>query len=350
MLHRFPPLIVVRQRVLKVGHRLPLLPASLFNRYGLLRRSSCLGIIEITTTPSVNPTPELKYIAKVIPEAVIEDVQHPPVVVLSSKRSNIPSSTTLGPGNVIQAKDTVDPVLSKATEDLQTIHTAPGPPSRPVVSIAPVVFPQNKGAKLRRRRSRVSLRPKDQQTAPKDVTSTNPAVVPSAAVDIETIPVRALVTTFKVLGERKHIVKNVVPRSSNAECINVCVPTRYPALTGEAIVQPTSSGPRQEFPVASKFGRKSAPISLGYRSSGAPPQSRDNAKLGTNQDLTPPADLPHRSKRIRSVSSRSTFDRALQAIRDASSTLGDDLNCRAALADPSRKTSTFFEWSRYSSK
>jgi hypothetical protein len=296
----------------------------------------------------------VKDAAEEISVAVTEDVQHPLVAVLSGKNSDIASSITLGSGSAIQAKDAVDLLLTKATEDFQTIYAAPCPPSRPVISlpgfpmsIAPAVVPQNKDAPLRQRPSGVSSRPKNQQTAPNDVTRINSVAGTSGAIDIEKTPARALVARSKVLKGHDPIVKNDMVSISKAECIPVSTPTAYPAPAAEATVQPTSSDPIQDSPEASKFIRKSAVISLGYGSSGAPTQSSDNAKPwvhqipAATQDLTAPAELPDRSKRIRLAAARSTFDRALQAIRDASATLGDDLNCRAALSDPTcKRTST----------
>ena len=97
------------------------------------------------------------------------------------------------------------------------------------------------------------------------------------------------------------------------------------------------------FQASPDFNHKLAPNPVSSHSGDAPPQPNPSAiptaclRSSSKQDSTAPTSFPARSKRIRITSTRSPFDRSLQAIRDASTTFGDRTKDRGALSTATGK-------------
>jgi hypothetical protein len=102
----------------------------------------------------------------------------------------------------------------------------------------------------------------------------------------------------------------------------------HPTLTGKPIAQSIPSCLEQVSQASSNFKHRPAPNSVSPDSNDIPPQTSPIVKPTTctkhtsKQNSAVAGGLPTRSKRIRIAGTRSPFDRALQAIRDASATLG----------------------------
>ena len=312
------------------------------NRRNAVSVRSSLSIAKLAITPSVILTRQ-------------RTVKNP-AVDLSSTQVDVLYSSTPSSGIALATKS-LGPVLPMLTHYSQAVPrlttglkvSSPGIicgslTSKTSMLTAPVESPQNRIPNARRQSVSVFSCPKESAT---DLVN-SPVTTVSTVLDINISPAGTPLVCSEICLEREPIIpKNDVEATVQSrfttECASVSTSSFHLAPPGEPIAQSTPSCVKQVSQASPDFNHKLAPDPVSSHSSDAPPQPNPSAmptarpRFPSKQDSTTPASFPARSKRIRITSTRSPFDRALQAIRDASTTIGDRTKDRGALSTATGK-------------
>ena len=290
-----------------------------------------------STSPGVSSTSVAKDVRAKCTKSFSEDaVQHTPVNSFPDFIDVAVSPLTQVSG-ILHTKDSSTPVLPMFADRCQARQGAPrpfsgsndcssetisgSPTSTAGISTAPIVSFRNIDAHTTE--SPLSC-------PPKDITRVESAVATVFAVsDIDVLQAGDPLVDLKRLEEQEQIAANdeidaKIQTRSKIEGISISTPSppvMVEVMVGEVTTPSMLSKSKRGSSALSDFKRKSAPISLG--SDSMPPacpgvKSADRSSPDLSQGST--------TKRTRKASPRSTFNRALQAIRDASVTLSEAHN------------------------
>ena len=290
---------------------------------------SSLNIAKLAIAPSISLTAKL----------AIEN----PAMDLSSTKVDVSTSSTSSSDVVLATKIFGPESLPASTHCSQALCVLPRLPDGSRVSSPGTICasltsetnmlltesPPNHIVKARRSSVSGFSCPKNHTTSPRDISRVDsPVTTVSAVLDINVSPVGAPVVSSATPQEQESIVTKNNVEATRAECNSVSTSGSHPAPAGNPIAQSIPSCLEQVSQVSSDFKHRPAPNSVSSDPNDVPPRTSPIAKPTTctkhtsKQNSTVAGGLPTRPKRIRIAGTRSPFDRALQAIRDASATLG----------------------------